>query len=316
MKSKNIQGKSQTTKPIIDGNFLLASKGKTFYWARFLLTKRHAQRATRLYRFCRFLDDLVDETEDIRVSKLVINQLRDDLMNSYSKDPLVADAIDLFNECNINSDVVMSLMNGIESDLSLVRMHNLDSLLRYCYQVAGTVGLMMCKVLDVTDAKAYPYAIDLGIAMQLTNICRDVSDDATLNRLYLPKTMVGDLDVNACINPSAEQALKLQEIVAELLKIADSYYLSGNNGLAFITLRARLGILIASKLYQEIGVKLMKQQYRFWMKRACLTIKDKLLSTVIIMILALFSLRFWSVIKTHDKQLHHSLYLLPYADNP
>ena len=308
--SKHISSVENT---LADANKLLASKGKTFYWASFLLNKRHAQRAARLYRFCRYIDDLADEAASLSLAKKNLKKLSDDINQGQSEDLIVADALLLFNECNIEKDIVLELINGVNSDLAAVRMRDLDELLHYCYQVAGTVGLMMCRVLDIEDKTAYPFAIDLGIAMQLTNICRDVRDDALLGRRYLPQSLVGNLEPADLISPHQSVQQPLSAALASLLAIADSYYKSGNAGLAFIPLRARAGILIASKLYQAIGTKLQKQAYHYWQKRAMLSKQDKLMLSIKTLCMLFLTADFWSVATAHDKKLHQSLSALPYT---
>jgi 15-cis-phytoene synthase len=299
---------------LADANRLLSTKGKTFYWASYLLNKRHAQRAARLYRFCRYIDDLADEAANVSSAKKNLKKLIADINKCQSDDLIVLDALLLFEECNIEKAIVLELINGVNSDLAEVRIRDLDQLLHYCYQVAGTVGLMMCRVLDIEDKTAPPFAIDLGIAMQLTNICRDVSDDAALSRRYLPESLVGNLQPAQLIAPHPSIQPHLSAALASLLAIADSYYKSGNAGLPFISLRARAGILIASKLYQAIGTKLQKQHYHYWHSRAMLSKLDKLKLSIKTLSTVIFTAEFWSVTISHDKSLHQSLKALPYAD--
>jgi 15-cis-phytoene synthase len=298
---------------LADANSLLAIKGKTFYWASFLLSKRHAQRATRLYRFCRYIDDLADESASVSIAKNKLKKLSDDINTGQSEDLIIADALQLFNECNIERTIVLELIKGVDSDLAQVRIKDLDELLHYCYQVAGTVGLMMCRILDIEDKTAYPFAIDLGIAMQLTNICRDVRDDAVLGRRYLPTTLVSNLEPTELITPNEDIQQPLSAALANLLGIADNYYKSGNAGLPFIPLRARAGILIASKLYQAIGTKLQKQGYHYWQKRAMLSRQDKLMLSIKTLLTIFFTPKFWKVAAPHDEKLHQSLSALPFT---
>jgi 15-cis-phytoene synthase len=298
---------------LADADRLLAMKGKTFYWARFLLNKRHSQRATRLYRFCRYIDDLADEAGSISLAEKNLKKLSADINQGQSEDLIVLDALRLFEECDIEKAIVLELINGVNSDLAKVRIRDLDQLLHYCYQVAGTVGLMMCKVLDIEDKTAFPFAIDLGIAMQLTNICRDVSADAALGRRYLPESLVGHLAPAQLIAPHPSIQPHLSAALASLLGIADSYYKSGNAGLPFISLRARAGILIASKLYQAIGTKLQKQAYHYWHSRAMLLKQEKLILSVKTLATLFFTAEFWRTSTSHDKNLHLPLKALPYT---
>lgn len=298
---------------LAQANQLLFNKGKTFYWARFLLNKRHAQRATRLYRFCRYVDDLADEATDNTQAKESLQTLSDDIKVGTSQDIIVLDALALFDECSIEKEVVIELINGVYSDLDQVKFNTMDQLLRYCYQVAGTVGLMMCKVLDIKDANAYAYAIDLGIAMQLTNICRDISEDARLGRRYLPKDLVGNLVPVRLIMPTLELQGNLTAAVASLLKTADQYYASGNAGLSFIPLRARTAILLASRLYQAIGRKLEQKNCQYWLARAMLSNQDKALLSIKTLTQLIGHAEFWRVMHAHQQQLHQPLATLPYT---
>lgn len=298
---------------LAEANQLLFDKGKTFYWARFLLNKCHAQRATRLYRFCRYVDDLADEALDVTEAKKALKELISEIETSTSENAVVLDALALFNECNIEKDIVIALINGVYSDLHQVRITTIDHLLRYCYQVAGTVGLMMCKVLDINDESAYPYAIDLGIAMQLTNICRDISDDAKLDRRYLPESLVGNIEPLALMMPAHAIQQNLMLSVEKLLSLADEYYASGNAGLSFIPLRARTAILLASRLYQAIGRKQKKQNYQYWLTRAMLSKPDKAILTIKTLMKLMSNAGFWQVMETHQPQLHQSLSKLPYT---
>ena len=118
-----------------------------------------------------------------------------------SADPMIQDGIDLMHECRISPLIAVELVKGLLSDLDPVRCPDEAALLQYCYRVAGTVGVMMCGVLDVSDRAAFAHAIDLGIAMQLTNICRDIATDAAANRRYLPASLIGDLAPEELIKP-------------------------------------------------------------------------------------------------------------------
>jgi phytoene synthase len=213
-----------------DAEVVLATKGRTFYWARYLLGKVYGGRATRLYGFCRHLDDLVDEAHSNDEARQALDTHRRDLLSGHSNDPLVADTLMLMQQCAIDPTFALELISGVESDLEPVRMADVDELLRYCYKVAGTVGLMMTGVLDVKCQRALPHAIDLGIAMQLTNICRDVADDAKLDRRYLPASLLGDIEVDQLIAPDPSIQSELRHCLKTLLALADQYYQSGEAG--------------------------------------------------------------------------------------
>ena len=291
----------------LDADRVLAAKGKSFYWARHLLGPKHASRATRLYRFCRYVDDLADEDQSVSSAKKNIAALRDSILSGSTEDVVVQDGLALINECQIDKRVVLDLIAGVCSDTELVRMADEAHLIQYCYQVAGTVGLMMCKVLDVDHPEAEAFAIDLGIAMQLTNVCRDIQADALVDRRYIPSALVNGLDPSELIEPSDAHTKMVQQAVATLLDRADDYYQSGERGLSYLPFRARLAILVAARLYREIGQKLRRQECEYWHQRIVVSKAKKLMLTIEVFLTAPFTPKFWRYPSQHDAKLHAPL---------
>jgi phytoene synthase len=296
-----------TNDTLADADRVLAAKGKSFYWARRLLGPKHASRATRLYRFCRYVDDLADEDQSAARSKRNIAALREALVSGSTEDAVIRDGLTLINDCQIDKRVVLDLIAGVWSDTEIVRMADEAHLMQYCYQVAGTVGLMMCKVLNTDHPEAEPFAIDLGIAMQLTNICRDVQTDALVDRRYLPSALVNGLAPSELIAPSAEHKQLVQQAVACLLNLADEYYQSGEKGLSYLPFRARLAILVAARLYREIGQKLRRQKCEYWHQRIVVSKAKKFMLTVEVLLTAPLTLKFWRYPSRHDAKLHAPL---------
>jgi phytoene synthase len=292
---------------IESANSVLARKGRSFHWARHLLGATHASRATRLYRFCRYIDDAADENRSDVLAKQALENVVAALRLGQSDDPIIRDGLSLMRECGIDADVMLDLIEGVQSDLDLVRIADMDSLLRYCYRVAGTVGLMMCKVLDTNVRQAFPHAVDLGIAMQLTNICRDVSADAVVGRRYLPASMVGDLAPERLVNPASELRATLQACVAKLLDCADTYYASGERGLPHLPLRARASMLVAARVYRGIGVQLRARQHVYWTERAHVPPWEKVLITSRALLMTPLKRAFWWPPSQHDAALHLAL---------
>ena len=237
----------------LDAETVLATRGRSFYWARHLLGARHAARATRLYRFCRYVDDLADDASSVEEAAQALAALGDAIKCQHAVSPLVADMLELMRECGIDAAVVLELIDGVRTDLGSVRFADENALLRYCYQVAGTVGVMMCGVLDVADQAAFYHAIDLGIAMQLTNICRDVAEDAALGRRYLPASLVGHCEPSVLEEPDRRLRPVVDATIAALLARAETYYRSGEAGLPYLPAGARAAILVAARLYRAIG---------------------------------------------------------------
>ena len=291
----------------LDPDRVLAAKGKSFYWARHLLGPRHASRATRLYRFCRYVDDLADEDQSVASAKKNIAALRDSILSGSTEDVVVQDGITLINDCQIDKRVVLDLIAGVCSDTELVRMTDEAHLIQYCYQVAGTVGLMMCKVLDVDHPKAEAFAIDLGMAMQLTNVCRDIQADALVDRRYIPSALVDGLAPSELIEPSDAHKKMVKQAVATLLNLADDYYQSGEQGLSYLPFRARLSILVAARIYREIGQKLRRQECEYWHQRIVVSKAKKLMLTTEVFLTAPFTTKFWRYPSQHDAKLHAPL---------
>ena len=286
---------------------MLSSKGRSFHWARRLLAPVHAERATRLYGFCRRVDDLADETQSPERSRDSLLAIEHSLLSGVSSDPMVADIIVLLRDCAIDPAIPVALIRGVMSDLDEVQIATEADLLRYCYRVAGTVGLMMSAALDVRDPRAMHHAIDLGIAMQLTNLCRDVQQDALAGRRYLPASLLGALEPSRLIRPSFEDLPVVAQTMETLLNLADTYYRSGESGLAFLPASARSAILVAVRVYQAIGQTLRARSLDYWTARAVVPTGQKAVITA----RALMS---WHVrhlvarpIEIHEGRLHWAL---------
>ncbi len=278
MTATETTGSSGAVYAAADG--LLAQRGHSFHWARRLLSARHAERATRLYGFCRRIDDLADEATDAAAAHAALADIRRALQTGARADAETADMLQLMRTCSIDPAVPLELLRGVEGDLGEVRVADMEELLRYCYRVAGTVGLMMTAALDVTAPEALPHAIDLGIAMQLTNICRDVREDAVLGRRYLPATLVGPLEPMALVDPTASVRATVTHALQLLLDAADRHYASGERGLRYLPAAASTGILVAARAYRGIGTVLRERGFDCWSSRATVSTAGKVAITL------------------------------------
>ena len=220
-------------------NFL-SIYAKSFNWAGFFLTKKIYQNSSDLYDFCRTLDDTVDEDLDLEIKKKNFNEFKNDFLNKNLKNLTIKKMYKLIENFNISKNIVLDLFDGVQSDLKEnVKFNSNKELIVYSYRVAGTVGLMMAKILNVSSKNSLKAAIDLGIAMQLTNIARDVIEDSKMNRSY--------------INSNFESIIKT-------LKLADSFYESSFKSIKEIPLSSRFGILVARRVYREIGNKVLNKK--------------------------------------------------------
>ncbi len=259
---------------------VLNQHGKSFHFASRFLDKQTASRCARLYTFCRYLDDIADDASDPDVARKQLHAVVEMLRERASPDPVVADFLRLVASQRMSIEPAVELARGILSDVSKVRIRDVAELHQYCYRVAGTVGLLMCGVLDVRDPRAYPFAVDLGIGMQLTNIARDILEDARADRRYLPATIIGEVSPTCLIDPDHRLQRRVARAVHWLLDEADRYYHSGESGLVFLPSRARLAIRIASRVYHHIGVRIRQHDFAVWRGRSIVPLWQKALLAI------------------------------------
>ena len=256
--------------------YSIKSEGKSFYWASFFLPKKNRIAASRLYSICRYLDDVADNSKLDTSSEIknIFNQIKE---NESSEINI------FFKKNNINLGILKDLIDGLISDQQNVRVTDEKELIDYSYKVAGTVGLMMLPIINTKDAEARKHAIDLGIAMQLTNIARDVYEDAKMNRLYLPKEWLGQVSISDLIDHKLDdQKKRLIELsIKNLIELSDKFYANGFSGMKFIPLRTRLAIFFAAKIYKGIGEKIKNGGYVYKLERIYLNKLEKLWITII-----------------------------------
>ena len=229
----------------------LAIFAKSFNWAGFFLPKKIYEDSAKLYAFCRVLDDIADEKTDLDSKIKRFDEMRNYLKKSYGENnkeihssdenkKIVHDVITLAKNNNIKKIILEDLVDGVASDLKKkIHISSVKDLLVYSYRVAGTVGLMMSKILMVSDRRAFKGAIDLGIAMQLTNIARDVVEDKKMNRQY--------------IKPDFEN-------IEATLKLADMFYESSFSSIKKIPFKYRFAIIVARRVYRQIGRKIIQKK--------------------------------------------------------
>ena len=224
---------------------------KSFNWAGFFLPKKIYEDSAKLYAFCRVLDDIADKETDLDSKIRRIDEMRNFLKKFYDADnkeihlsneneKIVHDLITLAKNNNIKRIILEDLVDGVASDLrKRIHIKSVKDLLVYSYRVAGTVGLMMSKILMVNDRRALKGAIDLGIAMQLTNIARDAIEDKKMGREY--------------IEPDFEN-------IQATLKLADMFYESSFSSIQKIPFRYKFSIIVARRIYRQIGRKILQKR--------------------------------------------------------
>ncbi len=230
----------------------LALFAKSFNWAGFFLPKNIYHDCTKLYAFCRVLDDLVDEKTNLELRAKRFNKVKDYFQMAYQQDAEISKLIHKYEHTSVINEMIIiadnngikkivldDLIDGVGSDLkSKVHLRSVKDLLVYSYRVAGTVGLMMAKILNVNDTRSLKGAIDLGIAMQLTNIARDVIEDKKMERQYIKSDF---------------------ENIIATLKLADMFYESSFSSIKKIPLKYRFAIIVARRVYRQIGRKILNK---------------------------------------------------------
>ena len=246
-----------TTIELASYRAVLSKRARTFRLAALALPADARDDAAVLYAFCRAADDAADDAADPEVGRRDLDDLERGLEGSG---PAVATAVArLHRERGVSLDAARELIAGVRSDIGVVRIADDAALLSYAYLVAGTVGVMMCPLLGVHDPAAQRYAADLGRAMQITNICRDVAEDAARGRVYLPAARLeaAGLSTASILDGSADRSA-LRAVLTALLARADLLYASGDRGFSFLPARARLAVILASRLYRAIGLELLR----------------------------------------------------------
>ena len=221
-------------------NNLIKKHAKSFYWASFFLSKPVFKKCSSLYNFCRTLDDIVDDNNKVEAKRENFLKFKKDFTNKDLNNPIIKEMWAIIDSENISKQVVMDLFDGVETDLKeKVHINSKKDLLVYSYRVAGTVGLMMSKILKVKNKEALKGAIDLGIAMQLTNIARDVCEDKSRNRQYIKHDFSS-----------------IQEIINE----SQVFYENSFYSISDIPLRSRFSVIVARRVYRKIGDYIIKQK--------------------------------------------------------
>ena len=267
----------------------LSIYAKSFNWAGFFLPKKTYKNCSYLYDFCRVVDNIADDEDEIEIKKIKFRKFVSDFKQKNFEDPIIQNMWNIINEFNISLEIIYDLFDGIESDIKQnVKIDTRKDLLIYCYRVAGTVGLMMAKILKVSKKQSLKSAIDLGIAMQLTNISRDVIEDSKKNRSY--------------INGNFEE-------INSTIKLADTFYKNSFYSIREIPLSFRFSILVARRIYRKIGYKILKKKtFENYSKSGKIYVSnfEKVLETI----LSIYDLIILSLLNKNDDQIEHDHLLI------
>ena len=266
----------------------LSIYAKSFNWAGFFLPKKIYKKCSSLYYFCRTVDDIADQELKLDIKIKQFKEFKEKFVNKDFNNHIIKNMYKLIEDTGISKKIVYDLFDGVESDLkSEVKINSKKELLIYSYRVAGTVGLMMAKILNVKKQKALKAAINLGIAMQLTNIARDVVEDNIKNRTYIESNF---------------------ESIKSTLILANSFYKSSFLSITDIPISCRFAILVARRVYRQIGNNILsKRNIENYNKSGKIYVSNigKLLQTI----LSIFD--FLTLLirkqKEHDKESEHQI---------
>ena len=282
---------------------VMQKHAKSFYLASLFFPKKLFPKVKALYALCRWLDDAVDEAPNDDIAIKQLNQIASDLRNENPQMPVNK----YYRQNNLSIGYMEDLIEGAKDDLKTVRISDENELLQYCYKVAGTVGLAMFDLMNVTPKQARANAVDLGIAMQITNICRDIKEDLMRDRIYIPESLLNEQGLTgADLLTGRYQEQQIINITLKLLALADVYYASARVAFKNIPWRVRGPIIIASNLYQGIGLKLRAKGGNPMLGRTYLNKLEKI-KVVSFSLIKWLASSFSTSRLNHNPQLHSSL---------
>ncbi|GCE19628.1 phytoene desaturase [Dictyobacter kobayashii] len=264
---------------------------KTFYWGSVFLPPQKRQAVWAIYAFCRMVDDIVDEEADGTTPAIghlrgsysparAIDGWREALIRLYEQgrtadDPILLAWDHMLEYYPVPLRPALDLLDGVEMDLTRQRYLNFDELHLYCYRVAGTVGLLTSPIFGYEDEEALNHAVDLGIALQLTNILRDIGEDARRDRIYLP------LDEMARFGYSETDLMEgvindeFRELVHFQMKRADEYYQRSLPGIDLLHPDCRLAVRLSGTLYRCILDRIRINNFNVFTMRASVPLQTK-----------------------------------------
>ena len=258
--------------------WMIRKGSKSFSLAAKLFDCDTRDAAFFLYGWCRYCDDQIDDlgktaSQDELAKR--IKALKEDTAAAFSfahqRDTVFVALQYIVHRYGIPAHYALELIEGMAMDARGTRYNSLKELLLYCYRVAGTVGLMMSHVMGLRDESALKHAADLGIGMQLTNIARDIREDAAMGRIYLPLSWLQEVQIPPKEIAAPEYREKLAMLSVHLLREADRYYRSGDAGLWYLSFRSACAVSAARQVYSEIGSLLLRRGARAWDQRTYVT---------------------------------------------
>ena len=274
---------------MIQNKNYLSIYAKSFNWAGFFLPKQTYKKCSALYDFCRVADNIADDKNSIELKESEFNEFKNDFIQKNYNNPIIKNMWEIIDEFSISLKVVNDLFDGIKSDIKqTVKLNSKKELLIYSYRVAGTVGLMMAKILKVNKKSSLKSAIDLGIAMQLTNISRDVVEDLNNGRSYINENF---------------------DDIKSTLQLAEKFYESSFYSINEIPISFRFSILVARRVYRKIGYKILnKKNLENYKASGKIFVSN--LEKIIETFFAIFDLIKLFLVNKNDNHIEHDHFLI------
>jgi phytoene synthase len=249
---------------------------RSFSFASRLLPAGKRADVERLYAWCRWCDDGVDTAASPQQALEFVEHATLDVRRIIDgKSPVAAESrwlAELVDRHDLPIEAALALLDGMRSDLTAAAGFQEADLLRYCFRVAGTVGVLLCPILGLADRQLLPHAAALGMGMQMTNIARDVAEDWLRSRCYLPLEWTDGLRPGG----GPPDPRRVRQGVQTILEVADGYYTAGEAGIVGLDTDSRLAVRAASRIYSAIGTRIRRRGFEVLDERARVSMLGKL----------------------------------------
>ena len=259
------------------------NEARNFYYAFITLPARKKRAIYTAYAFCRRCDDAVDNSESTTEKKRLLDEIENNLKSGINLDklilennPIILATCAIIKEFNIPQQYFFDVIQGVRMDIEFTSFNSFDEVKEYCYKVASVIGLICIKIFGYSNPKAIDYAIDFGLAMQLTNILRDILDDLNENRCYLAYEEMDKF--NYSINQLRESLYNDDFIQMMKFEVdrAKRYFESGSRLLPLVDTDSRICLVILSKIYSKILKKIERSNYNIFQTNYRLNTFEKL----------------------------------------
>jgi 15-cis-phytoene synthase len=256
-----------------------ADSGSSFYYSFLFLPPLRRRAITALYAFCREVDDVVDECPDPQLAAIKLAWWRQELAKLYAgapEHPVTQALLPVLGEFNLPQEQLLEIIDGMAMDLEQTRYLDFKALSLYCYRVASVVGLLAAEIFGSQDRQTQKYAHDLGMAFQLTNIIRDVGEDARRGRVYLPIDELQRFEVPVADILNARQTDNFRRLMEFQIERAEQYYAQAMAALPAIDRKAQRPGLVMAAIYRTLLDEIKRDGCQVLVQRTSLTPLRKL----------------------------------------